>query len=435
MRLLGRAEIERFYRASLACSGYRSLDERARRVWMQAVAAGLAALPPGFVASLLERLAHRPMGERCGSPDPLEERLLTRIADCEPFRNLEGEFVLRARTFPEEQAVAVVERIGARLGRFYHPDVFMAAEDLLGLAPDLEPASPKSPGSAEDELLQSLYGDALSRLHESGASLDETDLFEIRHPSLFDRPGSRQLHRRLDRAHRSIRQWTRGDLTLPSESDSVVSRYGEPEALPMGGFDSFTRRGSLSALVPSELALAEAGEQIDLFDVRFLENELLYFQREEGLVFRIRRHIALVLELTPGMEQLRYQAWLLGFCAVFAERIHRVFQKDALRLHFVFRGHLPTELTSALGFFEHLLAEASWRDGVSMQVGAAAPEWEEGFQPITVGARPEAGESCRVPFTFTRLDDLSGLPEAEVARLLAESIDRVAEELVHAARS
>lgn len=74
---------------------------------------------------------------------------------------------------------------------------------------------------------------------------------------------------------------------------------------PVGGFTSITTRGSFENLVPSELAGMEDGDEIDLFDVRYAENELLYYTRDESSFHRRYRNVFIVLD--QGIDRLRHR--------------------------------------------------------------------------------------------------------------------------------
>ncbi|NVJ01130.1 hypothetical protein HV824_23860, partial [Myxococcus sp. AM009] len=66
-------------------------------------------------------------------------------------------------------------------------------------------------------------------------------------------------------------------------------------AFPQGGFSSVSNVGSLENLVTSELVYMEDEPDLDLFDVRYVEGELLYYTRDESISVRRRRVITFVL--------------------------------------------------------------------------------------------------------------------------------------------
>ncbi len=63
-----------------------------------------------------------------------------------------------------------------------------------------------------------------------------------------------------------------------------------------------TNRGSLENLVTSQLIYIEPGPEINVFDVRYLEGELLYYMRDEGSLRRKRRTVHLIFDLGEAFE-------------------------------------------------------------------------------------------------------------------------------------
>jgi hypothetical protein len=77
------------------------------------------------------------------------------------------------------------------------------------------------------------------------------------------------------------------------------------DTFPAGGFDAMSTKGTLENLVRSEVgyvgegaAVDDAGRPVgpDLFDVRFVEGELLYYTRDESPLFEARRPLVFVIE-------------------------------------------------------------------------------------------------------------------------------------------
>ena len=461
MELLAPTELARWIRASLAFSGYAGLSDRSLDVWRAAVGRGYVSAPPGFVASLLERLMHVPAGTRSARPrDGDEERLLELVAAAPAFRELEGEFMLLGGRLDTARALAAFERVAERAGRLYSPDIFFAAADL-GAALALLDAMPVSStdhladaasrvaseadptsaaGSARDDTdelrarLRDIYRGAIDAMLGAGESLDAEDLFEIRHPALFETPGSRSLHRQIAAARREIALHLGGDLSVPADSPDVVHQFGEPQMLAMGGFDAFTHRGELSSLVPSELALIDRDTEIDCFDYKYLGNELLYFAREEGVAFRIRRRVYVALDLSAGMEHVRHLAGLFGFVICFVERTLGVLVKDAVSIEISIGGHLPTDLAHAVQLFDHFVRESRLHDVVAVRVGLPEPDAvDPAVQSIYLGEQAPAGMR-HVPFALPDVRELSTHSRGERARLLAALIDDRLEAIIDVAR-
>jgi hypothetical protein len=73
------------------------------------------------------------------------------------------------------------------------------------------------------------------------------------------------------------------------------TRLLDEDAYPVGGFSSISTRGGIESLLHSQLAYMETDERPDLFDVKFLRDELLYYARDENQFLRRRRTFVFVL--------------------------------------------------------------------------------------------------------------------------------------------
>jgi hypothetical protein len=90
--------------------------------------------------------------------------------------------------------------------------------------------------------------------------------------------------------------------------DDVVA-----DAFPAGGFDAMSTRGVLENLVRSEVGYVGVGSDVDaagrptgpdLFDVRFVEGELLYYTRDESPLLERRRQLVVLID---EVERLRHK--------------------------------------------------------------------------------------------------------------------------------
>jgi hypothetical protein len=92
------------------------------------------------------------------------------------------------------------------------------------------------------------------------------------------------------------------------QAGQALSRLDEDSAFPVGGFSSIQTSGAIENIVSSELAYMNPptgalAEEIDLFDLRWAEGELLYYSRDEGTHHRERR--ALLIDLQPELDHER----------------------------------------------------------------------------------------------------------------------------------
>src|SRR5205807_9017417 len=117
----------------------------------------------------------------------------------------------------------------------------------------------------------------------------------------------------------------------------VPTRILDEDTYPVGGFTSISTRGSPESLLHSQLAYMETDERPDLFDVKFLRDELLYYARDENQFLRRRR--SFVFALFPDLLHTRvkdptlpYQrgVLLLALIVVVIRRLSDWLSTDAL---------------------------------------------------------------------------------------------------------
>ncbi len=107
------------------------------------------------------------------------------------------------------------------------------------------------------------------------------------------------------------------------EDGDAPTQLEEDSAFPVGGFSSIATVGSLENLVTSELIYMEQGDdpdlRPDLFDVRFVEGELLYYARDESVAVRRKRTLVLVFDpslvrarVLDAREHYQRLVWALG---------------------------------------------------------------------------------------------------------------------------
>ena len=113
-------------------------------------------------------------------------------------------------------------------------------------------------------------------------------------------------------ALRQIRQTTsRIESLLPSRPvkpligrKEVPTRILDEDQYPVGGYTSISTKGSIESLLHSQLAYMET-ETPDLFDMKFVRDELFYYSRDENQFLRRRR--AFVFVLFPDLVSARFK--------------------------------------------------------------------------------------------------------------------------------
>lgn len=154
-------------------------------------------------------------------------------------------------------------------------------------------------------------------------------------------------------AHRQVLQMAaRLEETLPknkvrplSGRREVPTRVLDEDTYPVGGFTSISTRGSVESLLQSQLAFMETDpkERPDLFDMKFLRDELYYYSRDENQFLRRRRSFLFVLQ--PDLRLARFKdaelpcqriVLVLASLVAAVRRLTDWLGQDALRFEFLF---------------------------------------------------------------------------------------------------
>jgi hypothetical protein len=146
----------------------------------------------------------------------------------------------------------------------------------------------------------------------------------------------------------------------------VATQILDEDLYPVGGYVSISTRGTIESLLHSQLALMEKDEKLrpDLFDIRFLRDELLYYSRDENQFHRRRR--TFVLALYPDLEETRikdpqspWQRLVLGLALVRGaiERIIDWLAADSLIFEIVFVTDGVPALAAERELLELILSE------------------------------------------------------------------------------
>ena len=110
---------------------------------------------------------------------------------------------------------------------------------------------------------------------------------------------------------------------------SMSDRQQESGQYPVGGISEISNRGSVENLLRSELLYTEVDEEVDLFEVRYLERELLYYQRDSNQIEQFEEEVHLFLhprESYPYVDDQRVYPFFLYSVLLFwvehASKIH-----------------------------------------------------------------------------------------------------------------
>ena len=111
---------------------------------------------------------------------------------------------------------------------------------------------------------------------------------------------------------------------------------------PVGGISELSNRGNIENLLRSELLYTEVDSEIDLFEVRYLEKELLYYQRDSNQIDQFEDEVHIYVyprESYPYVNDQRIYPFFLYSILLFwiehASKIHS-------SLRFRFNLHVQT---------------------------------------------------------------------------------------------
>lgn len=157
-----------------------------------------------------------------------------------------------------------------------------------------------------DPLLGTLYQGILAAVRATAAVLGPEDIFELERRTALERFSQRLMLRQVLQAAEALQSaLPHQKPRTPGRRYEVPSRLLEEDTYPVGGFSSLSTRGSIESLLHSQLAYMERGERPDLFDVKFLRDELLYYARDENQFLRRRR--TFIVALFPDLVETRYK--------------------------------------------------------------------------------------------------------------------------------
>lgn len=187
----------------------------------------------------------------------------------------------------------------------------------------------------------------------SSSTLTPEDAWEIRHLDRLPTESTRLALRQIHHVASQIGPLAANSaLTLRQRAREVPIEKEDADAYPTGGFDAISTQGTFENLVRSEIAYVGEGTSgeaasgalgIDLFDVRFAENELLFYTRDESPVLDAFRTLTVTIDeperlrtKAPGASA-QTQVLSLGLSLALQADMIRAFgaaaSKTTIRLH------------------------------------------------------------------------------------------------------
>ena len=215
------------------------------------------------------------------------------------------------------------------------------------------------------ELLSAGYRQLIGCFQRTGRLLTPADIAVLEQLEILELRSERlALRQVVDATSGLCRGLPRRMKPSRRRAGHVSTRLDDESAYPVGGFAAITTSGTLENLVPTELAFMERGHEVDLFDIRYAEGELLYYTRDETAFVRPRRRITLALSADlDGLRHrdpgLPYQTLILVLALVrsLIEQLVRWLDQQELSVRIALPAHSLAEESRILS-----LATAEWRE-------------------------------------------------------------------------
>ncbi|MEZ6141731.1 MAG: hypothetical protein R3B84_14260 [Zavarzinella sp.] len=172
------------------------------------------------------------------------------------------------------------------------------------------------------------------------------DIVALEHRTALADLGQYVAHRQIVQATQRFLERLPKQMVKPLHGrQEVPSKVFDEDAYPVGGFTSISTKGSIESLLHSQLAYMEKDEAMrpDMFDIKFVRDELYYYSRDENQF--LRRHRSYIFVLHPELVESRRKdpqspfqriVLLLGFLNATVRQLADWLGNDALKFYFVF---------------------------------------------------------------------------------------------------
>jgi hypothetical protein len=194
------------------------------------------------------------------------------------------------------------------------------------------------------EALIPQYERLIDAARRSAEVLGSEDVSQLERGTALKPEGEQLAERQVLRAAHLLEETLpRHRLRPRPNRGEVHTRILDEDTYPVGGFASLATRGSVESLLHSQLAYMEEQQRPDLFDIKFLRDELLYYARDENQFLRRRRTFVFVLY--PDLDQTRFKdrrvdyqrgVLLLALLYVIVQKLTSWLNTDALSFRFLF---------------------------------------------------------------------------------------------------
>jgi hypothetical protein len=304
-----------------------------------------------------------------------EDHLLARLVSDRRWLHLEEAWLAAPVSARPAAAGLLVERLIRRLNVPQHGRLSQAAVRRVASRVPHEVAEDGANVLASDDALAARLHEQLTLAARAArrerALLSDAEVFLLENVATLEGLAARVAMAHLAEAAQAVEEQLPARMKPPAHrSGDAPTSLEEESALPVGGWSSLTTSGSPESLVTSELIYMEeeGAERPDLFDVRFVESELLYYARDESVALRRHRTLCLVLDASLDAARLldegeKHQrlVWALAATVAVVRKLSGWLSHEALSFEFVFvRGAHAHPLQAEQGVVGLLLRE--WQE-------------------------------------------------------------------------
>jgi hypothetical protein len=380
--------------------------------WIVAAQSELGSLPPPGIVADIGRLLTTGAREYAAPPAAdlklraliraYEDQLLGRLA-ADPRLDAASDAIARLPKELQAEAVAVLtakllERIRFRSGVSLTAGTARklssrSADEVLQTGF----ARLREPGEVLDTIAAG-YDELVKASRHAGQLLTDTEIFTLENLSvlrdLAQRLAIEQMVEAADELTRGLPRRVKKD----TRTGRIPTGVEDEDQYPIGGFSSMSTAGSIENLVSSELIYMDdendsANEGgVDLFTLRYVEGELLYYTRDESVFVRSRRVFTFVLR--PDLVKARFKdagmRWqrlvvVFGMLLCLVRRLSEWLNEEGLLFRIVFLH--DASKSNPLGP-EKALCELLFREWIEKETAAVVEA--ASFDAIADEARAQA---------------------------------------------
>jgi len=232
------------------------------------------------------------------------------------------------------------------------PGVILSPGVLKAMMPPQKPTEMLAEGwelleseSLSNDLIDD-YTQLITAVRNTGELLGPEDVLELQRGTALEQFGQRVALRQVWQAAAELEQGLpQQKVRATVRRHQVATRMMDEDTYPVGGFTSISNRGSIESLLHSQLAFMEPddNDRPDLFDVKFLRDELLFYSRDENQFLRRRRTFMFVFQPSLAVARVKdagmpYQriVLLLALLQAAVRKLSDWLSTDALQFEFIF---------------------------------------------------------------------------------------------------